>query len=125
MQKSVISKFTIPGFHQWSEAPDKYKYLRNRHRHVFYFEVEVKVKNDNREIEFIDLGEQIRKAIFWKYREQDIGYNKIDFGNRSCEQICENVYDIMHRNDSLFRPASNLIRISVLEDNENGATAYF
>lgn len=127
MKQSIISKFTIPGFHYWPDAPDEYAYLRNQHRHLFYFKIEVEVNDSNREIEFIDFGTKVKTSI---YRNQEYKIHKhmnshLDFRNKSCEQLCKDTYNVMHNDDDLFKQAYHLIKISVFEDNENGASIYF
>lgn len=99
----IIIQTSFPGFHHWPTAPEKFHYLRHVHRHVFHVRAEMIVTHDNRDIEFIDLKNQVEDFIRVNYSNQTFTY--------SCEQISKTLSDIFHFD-----------YVEVLEDNENGGS---
>lgn len=121
MRKSITSRCQIPGFHQWREAPDAYSYLKNIHRHIFHFDVEIFV-DESREIEFINFKHFLIKTIKEIYQDKEPLFDlegSVNFGNSSCEDIAENLFNFLIENNT------DVKEISVSEDGENGATVYF
>jgi hypothetical protein len=104
---AVLARFQIEGFHCWPEAPEVVSFLRQRHRHLFHVELEQWVTHTDRDVEIIMLR---RRGI--EVLASEFGY-PCEFRRYSCEQIAE--YLLRHL---------QLSRCTVLEDNENGATAY-
>ncbi len=100
----------LPGFHRWPEAPERRAYLRDRHRHLFQVIVVVAVRNDDRDVEFHDLQETIRR--WW-------GVSIPDLGALSCEAIARRIGKVLI--DSVL----SVISVDVSEDGENGATVHF
>lgn len=122
---TVTSKFQLPGFHFWPDAPERFDYLSYSHRHLFYFEIEAIISKD-RGIEFIELGEEVREMIESLYPQSSYGIYHLDFGGRSCEQIALEVKEKIEKENERLDPKHQILlkRISVFEDNENGSTVY-
>lgn len=98
-------RFDIEGFHRWPEAKN---YLRHPHRHLFRIEGWQEVQDNNREVEFIELRHQVEWYLRNAYKS--ISQVAVDFGDKSCESIAEDILN-----------AFRLSKVSVFEDNENGA----
>lgn len=97
----------LPGFHHWPDAPDHRAYLRDRHRHLFHLRAEVSVSHDDRDVEFHDLSDWLRRI--WHDRAPDG-----EWGPKSCEAIARELAAAagwMGRSWSM----------SVSEDGESGA----
>lgn len=120
---TITSRFQIPGFHRWKDAPKKYIYLKNIHRHIFFFDVEIIIE-ESREVEFIYFKNWLEKVVKEELYKRDrftIKYEleySVDFGGSSCENIAEKLLDYLQ--DESY----HVKEISVFEDNENGATIY-
>ena len=97
----IVIQTSFPGYHQWKDAPEKFDYLRYIHRHVFHVRAEMEVTHDNRDIEFINLKDEVNSFIF------DVYYNQT-FPD-SCEMIAQDIAEHF-----------GFDRVEVLEDNENG-----
>ncbi len=84
-------------------APEKVKFLRDPHRHEFHVTLTMEVSHDNRDIEFIQLKEQLD------------GYLRVNWENsssgNSCEQVAKHILNYF-----------DAYSVSVSEDGENGAT---
>ena len=115
---TVFCCFRVPGYHAWKGAPAKHAYLAHPHRHEFHVELHVKVEHDDRDVEFILLKthaiEDFKKIGVW-----DPKWNMINFGNRSCEMLANELCRLM----SLRK--YKVFAISVSEDGENGATVQY
>ena len=87
IQCNVVVVFSIPGLHYWAEAPKQTDYLRNPHRHQFGIEASFAVSDNNRQVEYFDIEEQIMawlREMYWD------GMRKLYyFGAMSCEQIAQ------------------------------------
>jgi len=121
IRKQVCCKFTVPGFHHWPDAPEQHSYLRSPHRHLFHFKVSVDIFDSNREIEFISLRDLLVRTILDLYWRKELTSNTglsetVDFGARSCEMIAE---ELRVKLWDAHKICSS--KISVFEDNENGA----
>jgi len=102
MTTEIIVKLQIEGYHQWQECNiDEVSFLKNQHRHIFYLDVRKKVTHFDRDIEII---------LFKRNILEYFGKQPIDFGNKSCEMIAEDIFKKF-----------NCSSVKVLEDNENGA----
>lgn len=104
---TVWTVVKLPGFHRWALAPDHRAYLRDRHRHLFHVRVEVAVSHDDRDVEFHDLQDEIRR--WW-------GSGTTDHEGRSCEQIARRLGAVLQM------AGIKVIRVIVSEDGESGAT---
>lgn len=100
-------EFRKSGIHCYPDAPEEVAFLRSPHFHYFYFKVDVEVKHDNREIEFI---------LFQKWCEKLYADNTLQLDNKSCEMIAK---DLINKITEEY--GERRIRVSVLEDNINGA----
>lgn len=110
---SIVVRWTHAGFHCWPSAREvtgeRRAYLADRHRHLFHYEVRLEVSHDDRQVEFHDLLDECRAFTT----------QRTEHGHRSCEMLAEEVLDFI---DTRF-PVVGLYRsVSVLEDNECGAT---
>ena len=102
-----IVRFQKVGWHKFVNAPTKVKYLRNLHRHVFFIEVWIEQFHDNREIEFHLFLEACNDAWILKIKRES---------EMSCEMMAEKLQSFLKR----VYP-NRQIKVSVFEDNENGA----
>lgn len=110
MKIYIIVTLVIEGVHRWAECNiDEVMYLNNLHRHSFTITVNKEVSHTNRDIEIIQLKHNIMEYIKAKY--YDNNYKLCNFNNKSCEDIC---IELANEFDC--------IQVTVLEDNENGAT---
>lgn len=100
----VEAKVVVEGFHNWPSAPAEVDFLRQRHRHLFVIRVVKQVYHDNRDIEFILFGREIRA-----YLHEEFG-TPCEFGAMSCEMIGR---QLLLKFDAMS--------VSVYEDDENGA----
>ena len=103
----VYVKFTFTGVHFWKKAHGKTSYLKYPHRHEFHVTAIKSVETLDREIEFIQLKEQMLAYCRTRYEKTE---EPFEF---SCEQIAEELSDT-------FQLAS----CAVSEDDENGAIVY-
>jgi hypothetical protein len=110
---TVTARFTFEGQHYWSDAPDAVKFLRNPHRHIFHVEGVAGVTHDDRDVEFIMFGHQLKNWIHATFSPARYDSNILDLGFSSCEQIAR-----------LLLERFGLVSCSVFEDGENGATVY-
>lgn len=104
-RRSVVFRIAFEALHCW---PDASNYLRHPHRHLFHVEGELVVTGDNREVEFIELGRQVKNHISVKFHTSEDAL--VDLGSTSCEQLAE-----------MIAEQFSLFRCSVFEDSENGA----
>lgn len=107
MDKYVICKLDIQGFHCWPDAPKELEYLSFRHRHVFVIRVHIPVQNNNRQIEFITKQDNIKRLLMSVY---GCDFDACDFGSMSCEDIAE-----------FLMKETNAVSVEVLEDGCGGA----
>lgn len=63
MNREILVHNSVEGFHNWSEAPEEYSYLRARHRHIFIIKTWFKVSHNNREIEINKMAREIQAAL--------------------------------------------------------------
>jgi hypothetical protein len=89
--------------HHWPQAPLEVAYLKHPHRHEFHIKAKKEVSHADREIEVIQLKQQI---INWL---EELWPNH-HIGQMSCEELA---YAIASKFD--------LASCEVLEDGENGA----
>ncbi|WP_431773614.1 hypothetical protein [Streptomyces cucumeris] len=78
VRSSVWVEERLPGYHRYPAAPPARSHLASRHRHVFRVRAEVLVRHDDRDIEFMDLAEQLRQ--WWGPGERELG-------SASCEAV--------------------------------------
>lgn len=93
--------------HRWLGAPIEVSYLRHLHRHVFTVYSTIEVFYDNRELEFIQVQHHLKYFL----------ENYVFQPEVSCEQIAKIV--AQHILDTY---GDRNVRVSVFEDDENGAT---
>ncbi|WP_028924207.1 hypothetical protein [Pseudonocardia acaciae] len=104
---TVWATVDLPGFHHWPAATDRRAYLADRHRHLFWVRAEVTVSHTDRDVEFHDLGDLLRR--WW-------GADTRDWGASSCEDIAMSLW--RHLLDAGLYPTE----VTVSEDGEYGAT---
>ena len=109
-KRAIHTRNVFEFIHCWPEAPASVDYLRLPHRHQFYVYCSIEVEHDNRELEFITVQHSI-----------DAFLNRAQFAQRSsCEDIAHEVAQWLVE---LYGERD--IAVSVLEDDENGATVYY
>lgn len=110
MTKTYITvKNQFIDFHRWEDAPEKVKFLQNTHRHVFKVKSTIEVRQNDRDIEFFILQEQIGNLI--RTFVQSMPETK------SCEMMAE----VIVRQLAIVYPKRNIF-VEVSEDGENSAT---
>lgn len=90
MKTEVIVTVFIQGFHYWKDADKSVDFLRFSHVHNFKIVAYVSVSDNDREVEFFEFAELLKKYIkgyFPKYTSEVV--TAVDFGARSCEQIAQ------------------------------------
>jgi hypothetical protein len=79
--------FSVVGFHNWPQAPDKLAYLRDLHRHDFHIKVEWPQATD-RGIEFHEMLYFCRRVMDQVGTHTGmLTVDGRDFGAKSCETI--------------------------------------
>ena len=111
MSMEVVCRFSFEGTHCWPNVTDhehlrEVFYLQHKHRHMFHVEARAAVEEHDREIEIIALR---RDLLEWV----DTLFPQGDLGTMSCEHFAE----------AMLNRFTELTQVTVLEDNENGATA--
>lgn len=128
MQTWLIINLRIPGFHQWTDAPTKYAYLREMHRHEFHIKVELLVPK-NRHLEFIDIKEYTYSWVLSTLSPDeytvygDIGgfmRHSIVLGRRIKKESVEGLAEYIGNHLKETYKVSQ-IKVTVMEDGENGA----
>jgi len=104
---AVEATITVDGWHSWSTAPERQKYLQVTHRHTFHITAWKAASHDDRAVECFDLADSIRRSLK-PFIGQDMMH---DFGHMACEHIARHVAAI-----------TNSYKVRVLEDGINGAT---
>ena len=94
VSKYVVCRTQVEGFHAWSDAPEKYSFLRHRHHHIFHIEARFPVVHNNRDIEFIVKANEIKQYLEAKY--SSAGFAPCEFGSMSCEDIAEEIINVFH-----------------------------
>ena len=107
MKSTVELAFTVEGFHNYPNAPDKVKFLSHNHRHSFDVKCGYEVKDLNREKEIFLCREKVIKYIYETYK------NPCRFNNMSCEMIAKEIL--------IFGLKDNMIWCSVWEEKTGGA----
>jgi len=105
----IIVTLQVEGIHFWPgcDIPEV-NFLKYPHRHIFHIRAEKEVLHDDRDIEIIMYKRQIEAYIKEKYYKPEA--RCAYFGQKSCEQLAR---EIMEK----FQAS----KVSVMEDNENGA----
>ena len=116
--RTIFVRFQKEGIHCYPAAAtdpalatgDEYdvSFLATPHRHIFHFEVTIEVFHNDRDIEFI----QFKR---WLENQYSQGILALDY--KSCEMISDDLYDVI-----ATRYPDRNIKITVSEDDENGAT---
>lgn len=107
MRTLIEANIIYEATHNWPDA-DKVagvEFLKFPHRHLFYVRLRKLVTHDDRDVEFIDWGRQIKDYLEYTYQK--------DFGSQSCEMIGK---ELLKKFDCE--------EVRVMEDNENGAVVY-
>ena len=112
-QKEGIHKYPAALTDPQLATGDKYdvSFLGYPHRHTFHFRVEIEVFHDDRDIEFIQ---------FKRWLEELYGDGILQLDYKSCEMIAEELAETINA-----RYDGRKMKITVSEDDENGATLTF
>ena len=114
MKTNVIAKIEIEGLHNWPDAQAVFPevgFLSHMHRHKWFITAKKKVNHDDRDVEFILFGRDIKQWLEHQYYNPESRTH--EFGAKSCEMLAK---EIMEEFDCCY--------VSVFEDNENGAEIY-
>lgn len=119
--RTIFVRFQKEGIHCYPAAAtdpalatgDEYdvSFLGTPHRHIFHFEVTIEVFHNDRDIEFIQ---------FKRWLENQYSQNILELNYKSCEMISDDLYEVI-----ATRYPDRNIKITVSEDNENGATIHY
>lgn len=107
MIKTVITQFSITGFHGYPDAPEKVKFLRHNHRHDFKIKCGYKVTDSNREKEIFICRDEVIDYLHEAYG------SPCQFSDMSCEMIAEEIMD--------FGKEDKMIWCEVWEEETGGA----
>ena len=110
-QKFIWVTFQKEGIHKYPDAPEGVEFLAYPHRHIFHFRVDLQVFHDDRDVEFI----LFKRELEGLYNE---GTLQLDY--KSCEMMADDLAEYIQEN----YPGRDL-KISVSEDNENGAECFY
>ena len=106
MKTAIWVTFQVEGIHQWKDATN---YLRHPHRHMFHFRVELSVTHDDREVEFINLkNDLLNFARERMFPDEPVGLS------------CEMAAKVMITNLRATYGNRDYV-VEVSEDGENGA----
>lgn len=114
-KRFIYVTFQREGIHKYPEAATDLNladvaFLANEHRHIFHFNVAIEVFHNNRDIEFI----QFKRWLESLYQ------GKLELNHKSCEMISDELFETI-----ASRYPGRDIKITVSEDNENGATIFY
>jgi len=119
--RTIFVRFQKEGIHCYPAAAtdpslktgDEYdvSFLGTPHRHIFHFEVTIEVFHNDRDIEFIQ---------FKRWLENQYSQSILKLNYKSCEMISDDLYEVI-----ATRYPDRTIKITVSEDNENGATIHY
>lgn len=110
MLKQIYVSTSFEGIHQWKDAPNEVKFLRNPHRHIFNVKVWFEVNHNDRDLEFFIMKNKVNTAI--KYCTTQRGGSNL-YEVWSCEMIAQDLLEY-------FSPEFKITKIEVNEDWENG-----
>ncbi len=99
-QTNIIVRLQYEAIHHWKDADN---YLKHPHRHIFHVEAKKPVTHDDRDIEFIELKNQMEAYALAKWSNGKTH-------QASCEMMARD-----------FIEQFDLSYCRVMEDNENGA----
>lgn len=121
LERTIKVKNSFVGFHRYEQAPEDVQFLRNWHRHNFIVYTTISVNNDDRDIEFFELQNEVNHFVRLDYdlrncreAEKWLGDIVID----SCESLAESIVDYFQFN----YPERSYISVEVSEDGECSAT---
>ena len=98
------AKVTFSGLHHWARADN---YLSQLHRHLFVIRARKAITHIDRDVEFIELANEIRQYINAKF--ETTGDGSYNLGETSCESLALMLFQEFE-----------LQSCWVLEDDENG-----
>ena len=104
----VFIKTTFEALHRWKDAPKQQSYLRNVHRHIFHVRLEIDVTHVERDIEFIQLKNEVNELI-----------SEIKNDSNSVEYSCETYGALISH--GIWAQYKRAVTCEVSEDDENGA----
>lgn len=109
MNVNVIIKTSFEAIHHWPDCPfEDVFFLRQPHRHIFHVTMKWPVHHNDRDKEFILAKREVEDFLLQEWHGNHMG-------SMSCEDFCE----------ALLTQFPTAIYVSVFEDNENGAEAYY
>ena len=114
MKTNVIVKLQVEGIHWWKDARDVFPevgFLSDAHRHIFHITCKKRVNHDDRDVEFIIFGRDIKQWLEHQYYNPESRTH--EFGAKSCEMLAKEIFEEF-----------DCVYVSVFEDNENGAEVY-
>jgi hypothetical protein len=112
----IVVKTTFEALHRWGNCDiEEVIFLKHNHRHIFHVHMVLPVDHDDRALEFFMVQKEIKDIVVDLYNVN----NSIclELGNRSCEMVCKDIIEEFLKN----HPQLDWIRVSVFEDDENGA----
>jgi hypothetical protein len=109
MTKSIIVRYQAPGKHRWPDAPNPVGFLQFMHRHMFHIEAQISVTDNNRELEFFMVQDELADIVRDFFDCQQSSF--------SCEDMCEYIVEKLQRRYGEDR----WYTVRVFEDGENGS----
>ena len=108
-KRSIQVRCSFAAMHQWNDAPEEVKFLRNLHRHIFNVVATIPVNHDDRELEYFMVQRKVEKFI-----DQEV-LSVWDYST-SCEMIAERICSFIVAEYDRFN-----VTVEVNEDGENGS----
>ena len=108
---TVITNFTIEGFHNYPNPPKQVDFLKYKHRHLFQIRVGYNVSHLNRDVEIF-----MEEALVRDYLTESYG-SPANFNNMSCEMIANEILEFTKEDGGVF--------VEVYEDGKGGARAEY
>lgn len=109
IKRFIQVRCSFVALHQWNDAPEEVKFLRNLHRHVFNVIATIPVSHDDRELEYFMVQQKMTKFI-----DQEV-MSVWDYST-SCEMIAERICSFIVAEYDRFN-----VTVEVNEDGENGS----
>lgn len=113
-QRRIIVKTQLEALHCWPDVPPSHssQFLKHPHRHLFQIELQFIVEHNNRDLEFIQIKQQVDRCLH-KYFKVDHISGLVDLEHMSCEMLCEFLLKSFNY--------LGVCQVTVLEDGEMGS----
>lgn len=115
-ERFIWVTFQKEGIHCYPDAPEGVEFLKHPHRHIFHFRVDIQVFHDDRDIEFILFKRELEAL----YDGGRVNSATLELDYKSCEMLADDLASYIQD-----KYPGRHVKISVSEDNENGAECFY